>query len=89
MGDYRRMEEHLMPRTRAFKSGNSQAIRIPAEFAYADMSVELEITRLGDVVTIFPVRPSLKDAVAALRAMPKPPSVEKREPIDVPARKRD
>jgi antitoxin VapB len=78
-----------MPRTRAFKSGNSQAIRIPAEFAYADMNVDLEITRMGDVVTIFPVRPSLKDAVAVLRAMPKPASVEKREPIDLPARERD
>jgi antitoxin VapB len=78
-----------MPRTRAFKSGNSQAIRIPAEFAYADMNMDLEITRMGDVVTIFPVRPSLKDAVAALRAMPKPVSLEKREPIDVPLRKRD
>jgi antitoxin VapB len=78
-----------MPRTRAFKSGNSQAIRIPAEFAYADMNVDLEITRMGDVVTIFPVRPSLKDAVEALRAMPKPSSVEKREPIELPTRKRN
>ncbi len=78
-----------MPRTRAFKSGNSQAIRIPAEFAYADMNVDLEITRMGDVVTIFPVRPSLKDAVIALRAMPKPTSVEKREPIELPTRKRN
>jgi antitoxin VapB len=78
-----------MPRTRAFKSGNSQAIRIPAEFAYADMNVDLEITRMGDVVTIFPVRPSLKDAVEALRAMPKPSSVEKREPIELPTRERN
>jgi antitoxin VapB len=78
-----------MSRTRAFKSGNSQAIRIPAEFAYADVNVDLEITRMGDVVTIFPVRPSLKDAVAALRTMPKPASVEEREPIDLPSRKRD
>jgi antitoxin VapB len=78
-----------MPRTRAFKSGNSQAIRIPAEFAYADMNVDLEITRMGDVVTIFPVRPSLRDAVEALRAMPKPSSGEKREPIELPTRKRN
>jgi hypothetical protein len=40
-------------------------------------------------VTIFPVRPSLKDAVEALRAMPKPSSVEKREPIELPTRKRN
>ena len=78
-----------MPRTRVFKSGNSQAVRIPAELAYADTDIELEITRLGEVVTIFPARKSLTDAVAALRRMPKPPAVETREPFDVPLRQRD
>jgi len=75
-----------MPRTRVFKSGNSQAIRIPAELAYADLNVELQITRLGDAITIYPARNSLKDAVAALRALPKPPEVERREPIEPPER---
>jgi antitoxin VapB len=78
-----------MPRTRAFKSGNSQAVRIPAKLAYADTEIDLEITRVGDVITIFPARPSLKDAVAALRRMPKPPRAEKRQPIDVPLRRPD
>jgi antitoxin VapB len=78
-----------MPRTRVFKSGNSQAVRIPAELAYADLDIELEITRLGEVITIFPARESLSDAVAALRRMPKPSVVEQREPIDVPVRERD
>jgi antitoxin VapB len=78
-----------MPRTRAFKSGNSQAVRIPAELAYADTDIDLEISRLGDVITIFPAIGGLKDAVAALRRMPKPPSVEEREPIEVPVRNRD
>ena len=45
-----------MPRTRIFKSGNSQAVRIPAELAYAETEINLEITRLGDVITIFPAR---------------------------------
>lgn len=76
-----------MSRTRAFKSGNSQAVRIPAELAYADTDVDLEITRLGDVITIFPARESLKDAVTALRRMPKPARVEKRRPIEVPLRR--
>jgi antitoxin VapB len=76
-----------MPRTRVFKSGNSQAVRIPAELAYADTEIDLEITRQGDVITIFPARNSLKQAVAALRSMPKPPQVEKREPIEVPERR--
>jgi antitoxin VapB len=78
-----------MPRTRVFKSGNSQAVRIPAELAYADTDVDLEITRLGDVVTIFPARNSLKDVVAALRRMPKPAGVEKRQPINLPLRRRN
>jgi len=78
-----------MPRTRAFKSGNSQAVRIPAELAYGDTNIDLEINRLGDVITIYPVRSSMGDVVAALRRMPKPPRVEKRRPIEVPARRRD
>ena len=78
-----------MSRTRVFKSGNSQAVRIPAELAYADTDIDLEITRLGDVITIFPARNSLKDVVAALRRMPKPSGVEKRQPIDLPRRRRD
>jgi len=45
-------------------------VRIPAELAYADMSLDLAITRSGDVVTIFPARQSLKDAVAVLLSAP-------------------
>ena len=45
-----------MSRTRVFKSGNSQVVRIPAELAYVDMDIELEIARLGKVITIFPAR---------------------------------
>jgi antitoxin VapB len=75
-----------MPLTRAFKSGNSQAVRIPAELAYEDMSVELSVTRHGDVIVIAPARPSMRDVLARLRAMPKPPSFEVYEPIQLPER---
>ena len=75
-----------MGTARVFKSGNSQAVRIPAELAYSDMNMDLEVTRLGDVITIFPARTSLKEAVAELRRMPKPRRVEKREPIEMPER---
>lgn len=78
-----------MARTRAFKSGNSQAVRLPAEIAYTEPNIELEVTRSGDVITIFPARRSLKDTVAALRALPKPPKAEKRVAIEVPVRKGD
>jgi antitoxin VapB len=78
-----------MSRTRVFKSGKSQAIRIPAELAYDNFDIELEIMRFGEVITIFPARESLTDAVAVLRRMPKPSVVEQREPIDVPVRQRE
>ena len=70
-----------MPLTRAFKSGNSQAVRIPAELAYADVGSDLKITRMGDVITIIPARHCLRDAVAILRDLPKSSEVEVREPI--------
>jgi antitoxin VapB len=78
-----------MAKTRAFKSGNSQAVRIPADLAYEDTNVELEITRSGDVITIFPARGSLKEMVEILRKMPKPPTVELIERTEVPDRERD
>jgi antitoxin VapB len=71
-----------MAPTRVFKSGNSQAVRIPAELAYSDTGIDLEITRLGDVITICPSR-----EVATLQRMPKPPRIEKRRPIEVPLRR--
>ena len=75
-----------MPLTRAFKSGNSQAVRIPVEFAYEDTNIELSIDRYGDVIVIAPVRQNLKDMVEALRAMPKPSQIEAYEPIELPKR---
>ena len=75
-----------MPLTRAFKSGNSQAVRIPAELAYEDTGVDLTITRLGDGVVIAPARATMKEAIAKLRAMPKAPSDEVRKPIEMPDR---
>ncbi len=76
-----------MATTRAFKSGNSQAVRIPADMAYDDTSVELTITRSGDVITISPKRTSnMADMIAALRALPTPSEIEKRDPIELPDR---
>lgn len=48
-----------MRTTRAFKNGNSQAVRIPAELAFDRTDVELEIERVGDELRIRPVRQSL------------------------------
>jgi antitoxin VapB len=76
-------------RTKAFKSGNSQAIRVPADIAYADMDVELEITRTGDELRVRPARQNLKALVEELRRLPKPSEIEQREPIELPDREDD
>jgi antitoxin VapB len=78
-----------MPITRVFKSGHSQAVRIPAELAYSDYDALLNITRLGDVITIFPARQSQKDGIERLRNLPKPSDVDAREPIELPERDHD
>ena len=75
-----------MATTRAFKSGNSQAVRIPAELAYTDMSAELTVTRTGEVITIYPKRRDLREAVALLRQMPKPEPFEPMDRIELPDR---
>jgi len=48
-----------MHTTRAFKNGNSQAVRIPADIAYERMDMDLEIERDGDEIRIRPARRSL------------------------------
>ena len=48
-----------MHTTRAFKNGNSQAVRIPADIAYERMDMELEIERDGDEIRIRPACRSL------------------------------
>lgn len=75
--------------TRIFKSGNSQAVRLPAEIAYPE-NTEVEVTRVGEVVTILPSRRgSLKQMVEELRRLPAPAEIEKRTPIEIPDRARD
>ncbi|MBK7542966.1 MAG: AbrB/MazE/SpoVT family DNA-binding domain-containing protein [Candidatus Competibacteraceae bacterium] len=48
-----------MPTTKAFKNGNSQAVRIPAELAFERTDIELEIERVGAELRIRPARRSL------------------------------
>jgi antitoxin VapB len=56
----------LLFKTRRFKNGNSQAVRIPAKIAYSDADNDLEIEREGDELLIHPVRRSLADALRHL-----------------------
>lgn len=45
-----------MTTTKIFKSGNSWAVRIPADMAYDRTDVELTVERVGDEIRIRPVR---------------------------------
>lgn len=74
-------------RTKVFRAGNSDALRLPKEVTPGP-DVEMEIIKQGDVLTVRPVRKMTpQELVAALRAMPKPTSVEKRDKIVFPRRK--
>ena len=61
-----------MVRARMFKSGKGRAIRIPAEIACGVTDRELEIKRLGELITIVPAKRTLKETANTLRGMPKP-----------------
>jgi len=53
-----------MHTTRAFKNGNSQAVRIPADIAYERTDIELEIEREGDEIRIRPARQLMSGVLA-------------------------
>ncbi|WP_295994374.1 antitoxin [Rugamonas sp.] len=56
--------------TKLFKTGNSQAVRIPAEIAYQDAGIALEIERVGDELRIRPVQRSLADVLKKFASFP-------------------
>jgi antitoxin VapB len=72
-------------RGRTFRSGNSQAIRLPKDVAFGD-EVELVIVRSGDVMTIYPATTSIPDMIARLQTLPAPPTIEQRDTEDLPER---
>ncbi len=65
-------------RSRTFRSGNSEALRLPKDVAFG-ADVELVLVRSGDVLTVYPAAASIPEMVARLRALPAPPSVEARD----------
>jgi antitoxin VapB len=57
--------------SRVFKSGNSLAVRIPKELAFADAAQEVEIERKGETLVIRRVnQQSLAGAMKAFAAFP-------------------
>ncbi len=55
-----------MANTKLFRNGNSQAVRIPAELAYATMDLDLVIEREGDELRIRPARRRMGDVLGKL-----------------------
>jgi antitoxin VapB len=72
-------------RTRTFRSGNSEALRLPKDVAFGE-DVELVIVRSGDVLTVYPATLTVPEMVERLRALPVPPAVERRETDELPER---
>jgi antitoxin VapB len=73
-------------RTRTFKSGNSEAVRLPKDVAFGD-DVELVIVRSGDVMTIYPAETTIAEMIDRLRALPAPPEIERRDAEELLERK--
>ena len=65
-------------RSRTFRSGNSEAIRLPKDVAFGD-DVELVLVRSGNVMTIYPAATSIADMLAQLRTTPAPREIERRD----------
>ncbi|MES1202697.1 MAG: AbrB/MazE/SpoVT family DNA-binding domain-containing protein [Pseudomonadota bacterium] len=73
-------------RSKTFKSGNSQAVRLPRDVAFASDDLELVIERSGDVLTIYPAKISIAEMAARLRALPAPGEIEERDVEEIPER---
>ncbi len=65
-------------RSRTFRSGNSEALRLPKDVAFGD-DVELVLVRSGNVMTIYPAATTITAMLAQLRAMPAPREIERRD----------
>ncbi len=74
-----------MARTKVFRSGNSQAVRIPREFQFETDEVEIE--RRGDEVVLRPPVRNLRGAYEALAALPEDFFAEGREDSPPQSRK--
>ena len=70
-------------KTRTFRSGNSEAVRLPKDVAFGE-EVELVIVRSGDVLTLYPAATSIPEMIARLEALPVPPSIEERDDEELP-----
>ena len=72
-------------KTRTFRSGNSEAVRLPKNVAFGE-DVELVVVRSGDVLTLYPAAISIPEMIARLKALPVPPFIEERDDEELPER---
>ncbi len=71
--------------SRTFRSGNSEAVRLPKDVAFGS-EIEVTIVRAGDVLTIYPTRPPIAEMVAKLKSLPGPGEIEVRDADVAPDR---
>jgi antitoxin VapB len=80
-----------MHETKTFKSGNSEAVRLPQGIGFG-VGVAVHIERDGDRVVITPAhdpaeeKRKLLELVETLRSLRAPGEVQEREPIEFPDR---
>ena len=75
-------------KTRTFKSGNSEAVRIPKDMAFGE-GVELVIVRSGDVITLYPApktKLTFAEMLDELEKLPAPDEIQERDEIEFPDR---
>jgi antitoxin VapB len=73
--------------SKTFKSGNSEALRLPKEVAFGS-DVEVTIRKVGETLTVTPKRKkTVAGLIAALERLPKPDKPWKRERIIFPKRR--
>ncbi|MEP7344650.1 MAG: AbrB/MazE/SpoVT family DNA-binding domain-containing protein [Gemmatimonadaceae bacterium] len=72
-------------RSRTFRSGNSEAVRLPKDVAFGK-DVELVLIRSGDVITMYPAATTIPDMIARLQMLALPRAVEQRDDEPIPER---
>jgi antitoxin VapB len=70
---------------RTFRSGNSEAIRLPKGIGYGE-ETEVTMIRSGEVITICPTKISIAEMLRRLEALPDRHGVEERDVEQIPER---
>lgn len=65
-------------RSRTFRSGNSEALRLPKDVAFGP-DIDLVLVRSGDVLTIYPAASTIPEMLARLKALPPVRAIEQRD----------